>query len=205
MQKTLPLVVVGLVCAVVGGLVGRTLFPPKPTIEVREQVKVVGVEKVESKIQELLAQVESVRRDYESFKASVYKERYLKERREDRTPDGAVSIYEREHRNIDSSVVEKETETEVKVVEVEKKTTVVEVKEVSKNVYVDREVLVKQDAPRWRVSALAGVDALNLSIPPAISYGARVDYRLLGPVSVGGWGVKTQNGALVGLSVGVDF
>ncbi len=57
--------------------------------------------------------------------------------------------------------------------------------------------------PKWHVGAMAGVDikaALGGKVPMA--YGGSVDYRVLGPVTVGGFGLT--NGT-VGLSVGLGF
>lgn len=53
--------------------------------------------------------------------------------------------------------------------------------------------------PQWKVSAMAGLGANNLTLP---IYGAEVQKRLLGPIFVGAWGNSNREG---GLSLGLEF
>lgn len=54
--------------------------------------------------------------------------------------------------------------------------------------------------PRWNVSAMAGVDVLHITRP--LVYGVSVDYRLIGPVTVGVWGLSSGMG---GVRAGLQF
>jgi hypothetical protein len=64
----------------------------------------------------------------------------------------------------------------------------------------DTEKTVTYSGSRWSMSVLAGKNVSSLSAAP--TYGASVGYRLLGPVTVGGFGLT--NGT-VGLSLGLSF
>lgn len=62
-------------------------------------------------------------------------------------------------------------------------------------------VASRAEPPRWSVSALGGVRLLDLK-PVG---GAHVQYRLVGPLQVGAWGLGGPGLAAGGVSLGVTF
>lgn len=61
------------------------------------------------------------------------------------------------------------------------------------------------DRPRWHVNLLAGVEATALSKPQLlgpIALGAQVEYRLIGPLWIGAFGITSGS---AGISLGVEF
>lgn len=58
---------------------------------------------------------------------------------------------------------------------------------------VERRVEVSTPAPDWRIAGLVGYDG-------GVVYGASVDRRILGPITVGAWGLSSGS---VGASVGI--
>lgn len=72
--------------------------------------------------------------------------------------------------------------------------------ETDKSTETKTEKTVERAAPSLAVSVLAAKDVTNLSAPPA--FGASVTKRILGPFTVGGFGLS--NGT-AGVSVGVLF
>lgn len=99
--------------------------------------------------------------------------------REVRTPDGTVTV----DRTTDSRTDERVT--------TDSGTTVAEKTDAR------REATVTPRLPDWRVSGMVGT-----GWPLAPIYGAHVERRILGPVTVGGWGLSS---GVVGLSIGVEF
>ncbi len=59
---------------------------------------------------------------------------------------------------------------------------------------------ISQPFPRWNVSLLGGA---NLQLQPV--FGAHASYRLIGPFTVGAWGVGGVGTAAGGVSLGVTF
>lgn len=49
--------------------------------------------------------------------------------------------------------------------------------------------------PQWRVGVLGGVNgsSLNFKEAPGVVYGAMVEKRLFGPISVGAWGLSSRD------------
>lgn len=58
---------------------------------------------------------------------------------------------------------------------------------------------VEHYTAKWTVSGLVGIQPLNAKTP---AYGAGVDYRVLGPIEVGAWGLSDGT---VGLRLGLSF
>ena len=57
--------------------------------------------------------------------------------------------------------------------------------------------------PQWKVQGLVGLNSMGLTQP---LYGAGVERRILGPISVGVWGLTGgSNGATGGLSLSIEF
>jgi hypothetical protein len=69
--------------------------------------------------------------------------------------------------------------------------------------YRDREVTktVERSAPSWRVTAVAGVELRSI-LAPHIVYGGEISRRILGPVSVGAFGLSSGVG---GIALSVEF
>lgn len=109
------------------------------------------------------------------------------------TPDGTVREHEEERTDTKT-----DTRTDTK-----------ENREIVREVRVVEERLVEKVIDRradWRAGALVGID-LNPAwqpIPNAgpLTLGAHVEYRILGPVWVGAWGLHT---GVAGASLGFEF
>ena len=106
-------------------------------------------------------------------------ERWHREKTEEKKPDGTVTTREVEDRNIDSHVKEHETNTEVKIVEVEKQVVVT----------VDRVVEKKIEPvlPNWGVGVLVGTSPrFDSPAETPLLLGVSVDRRVLGPIFLTG-------------------
>lgn len=161
---------------------GRMMVAEK--IRVEEKLKVVEVEKQVIVVQEQV----KIERIY-------LKDEKQRIRREEHTfvhPNGLVETKKTEDINIDSVV----REQDVKFVDREVKTEVVK--------YVDREVeklvVTEKSLPDWRVTPMVGVNISNGF--GQLVYGGEVQRRILGPVSVGAWGLSS---GLVGVSASWEF
>lgn len=58
---------------------------------------------------------------------------------------------------------------------------------------------------RWLINGMIGADVsagIEGQVKEILVYGIQVDYRILGPIHVGAWGVTSKE---VGLSVGLEF
>lgn len=67
------------------------------------------------------------------------------------------------------------------------------------------EKIVEHEAPRWTISALAG-----LQVGGSPMYGSAVNYRILGPIGIGAFGLVPQApskgaGPLGGVSLSISF
>jgi hypothetical protein len=108
----------------------------------------------------------------------------------------------------DGTTVEHQVETFNADTERHQETARVEVREIERVVYRDREIEKKVElVPRnWRAGALVGLDVSRASlVPPSpgpLVFGAHVERRIAGPVWVGAWGVTS---GAVGLSLAVEF
>jgi hypothetical protein len=170
----------GLALAAVGFTFGRYATPDK-VVEI-ERVKTVTVEKEDIRAKERIAALTA---EIETLKLRTHRERTTVER-----PDGT-----RETREVETVDVDRTTDT---------RETVEVIREVEKvrTVYVDREVLkekrIESHRPDWRIGAMGVLDV------PTLKYGAGaiVERRILGPISLGLWGVSTGQG---GLALTLEF
>ncbi len=113
--------------------------------------------------------------------------------------------------NPDGTVIEKTvTDTGVDKTEHEKEEKIV-IKEVIKEVFKDRivEKIVTVDNRRdWRAGVLVGISPNLLPAPSvnSILVGGEIDRRIVGPFSVGVWGMGSTTGqGMGGLSLKLDF
>ncbi len=110
-----------------------------------------------------------------------------------------VVVYREKVTKPDGTVIEKETskaDTETKTAETVKTDTS---KDATSEGTREVERIVSAPRPAWRVGALAG-GSLTPALVPA--YGAHVERRILGPFSVGVWGL---NSGQAGVSLSVEF
>lgn len=163
---------------------GRIMVPER--IKVEEKLKVVEVEKQVVVVQEQV-KIEKV----------YLKDEKQRIRREEHTlahPNGLVETKKTEDINIDSVV----REQDVKFVDREVKTEVVK--------YVDREVekLVTKEKPLpdWRLTPMIGFNVSNGFSTNQFVYGGEIQRRVLGPVSIGAWGLSSGT---VGVSASLEF
>jgi predicted Zn-dependent protease len=59
--------------------------------------------------------------------------------------------------------------------------------------------VITNNKPLWKVSGLGGLNVHSLSTP---IYGGEVEHRLVGPISVGVWGLSNSTG---GVSLSLEF
>lgn len=103
----------------------------------------------------------------------------------------------------DGTHVEHEVETTAAVEHTAESTRTDSKRDEAHQVERDREIRVEL-RPSWRVSALAGADLRSLSFTaaPAFEFGALVEHRLIGPVSIGAWGLSSGR---AGVAVSIEF
>ena len=170
-----------LVVALIAGafFVGRYTVPAKETVKVEEKLVYQDREVVKEVIVEKRVAVKGETK-------VVVRDRYV-------YPDG--TIHEHEQENTDTRTDER-TDRDTKT-EVVKEVRVIEEKIVEK--VIDRR-------PQWRASLLVGADLRPAwqPIPNVgnLTLGAQVEFRPLGPVWVGVWGLHT---GAVGASLGLEF
>lgn len=186
-------VAIAFIAFVGGGAVGWAIKPDQVRIE--EKVRMVEVEK------QVVVTQEKVRVEVVKVKDTQTVERYRKEKTT--SPDG--TIREVEERNIDAVSKETVNNTEVKVVEVEKKV------EVEKQ--VDRVVKIDPVLAQWRAGLMVGASLQvdNIAKSP-IMVGVEAERRIAGPVWIGVWamaGSTVQQFQLTqptaGLKLAVEF
>jgi uncharacterized protein HemX len=151
---------------------GRFSAPDR--VEVREVVKVV--EKEDTRARE---QVIALTQQLETLKRHT--------RREETTlPDGTRHVVEetKTERTADTRTVTDATKESHTVKESTRETV--------------KESLTVRSRPDWRVSGLVGVDLPTLTP----TYGAQVDRRILGPLSLGLWGNSARQ---VGIAISMEF
>jgi hypothetical protein len=195
--KKIAMVAVPLLCLVVGAGLGWYLKPD--VVRVEEKLKVVEVTK------EVVVVQEQVRVEVVKVKDVQIVDRWHREKTEETRPDGTKLVKEVEDRNIDSVLKEKETATEVRVVEVEKQVVVDRI--------VDREVKIEPVLPKWHLGAMVGV-APRFDIPTetAIMAGISAEHRVAGPFWMGAYvmaGTPTYafkpTAVNAGLKLGFEF
>jgi hypothetical protein len=170
---------------------GRASVPAPEHVEVEQRAEERATETVTAERTE----VETTNATTDTDRATdtvrvVYRDRIV-------YPDG--TRHESEVETVETADrVREHVEAEGKRAEAEK---IVERREVEK--IVERRVEVERDPPDWRVSALVGADlGIVDGDPPHLAFGAEVDRRILGPVSVGVWGLST---GAVGGAVSIEF
>ena len=167
----------------IGAAIGRSTV--KPRVETIEKTKTVEKLVVDT---EATQEVASLRIQLEVAQRNVRTERVVVER-----PGGIRTIHE--------VIQSQENVRRSEQAKVETKT--VEVVRVQKEVVTARVVETKLQRADWRVAVMGGVDApaaLRLEVKPLV--GALVERRILGPFSVGIWGLSSGVG---GVAVGVEF
>lgn len=183
----IAIVVVGLASFFTGGYLKQN------TIVVEEKIKVVEVEK------QVVVEKERVRVEIVKVKDTQVIERWRREKTEEKKPDGTVTTKETEEKNIDTVIHEKQNDTIVKVVEVEKQ------------VVVEKERLVETKTnaqPQWHFGVTGGINPQFLPTPAVNSYavGVEVERRIIGPFFAGAWAMGTSNGqGFGGIKLGAEF
>ncbi len=179
------------VLPVVAFCLGRYTTP-----QVEKIVERVRIEQVEKQV---VVEHETVRVEVVKVKDTQVVERWHREKTETKAPDGTVVTKEVEDKNIDTVVHDKENNTEVKVVTVEKQVVVIQEKFTEK---------IIDNKRNFRVNALVGISPQITPVPMISSWavGGEVDVRVLGPVWTGVWAMGTTTGqGLGGLKLGVEF
>lgn len=181
MTQTLKKILLSCVaCLVVGYAFGRFSAPDK-VVEV-ETVKTLTVEKEDTKARE---QVKELLAENIRLKQHVRRERISVTR-----PDGTTETRETETVDTDRTSDARKERDEVREVEV------------VRSIYVrgekTKEIRVERIRPEWRIGALGVVDFHQNKV----GAGAIVERRILGPVSIGLWGVSTGQG---GLALTLEF
>lgn len=197
-------IAVAAVASVLAFVGGRWLAPVPERVITTEKVKEVVV--TDSRLEQVVSELEQIRRDYSEFKTKILSERYRRVYDETVTADGAKTVHEEVTHNIDSHETETKVETEVKVVEVEKK--VVEIRTETKTVEVEKKVVVENKSS-FTLTPMVGVQLLPLELPPSkifsrgIVFGGSASVRLAKtPISVGVWGLSSGVG---GVQASVEF
>jgi hypothetical protein len=192
-----PQILIFVLVLVAGIAVGWYSKPD--VVKIEEKIKVVEVEK------QVVVEHETVRVEVVRVTDTQVVDRWHREKTETKTPDGTIVTKEVEDRNIDTIVNQKENNVEVKVVEV------------TKEVVVNRDVVVEKvvtpQLAQWHAGILVGVaprfDAPN---DTAIVGGFEVERRIVGPIFAGAWlmggsplsGFKVTN-AVAGVKVAIEF
>jgi hypothetical protein len=179
----------------------------KPTqVRTEEKVKLVEVEKKDTRIDELLTEVQSLKTEISKAKTAQVDEKYHKEVVETTDTTGAKTKKTTIDKNVDSHTVETEVKTQVQVVTVEKQVVVTQTVTVEKE--VTKEKIVTPVLTQWHFGALVGVNPQLLPIPNVNSYifGAEVEHRFIGPIYLGVWGMGSTAGqGFGGVKIGMDF
>lgn len=162
-----------LVAASLAFLAGRG-FAPEPRVELRE------VERVRVQVVESVRIVEVKVRD-ESTRA-----RRVVERTRVEHPDGTKIEHEVERAEVATTSSEASSSSTDR--------------QAAAQLEASRETAIKVDParPQWRAGALVGLELLELRLV----VGGLVERRILGPVSVGAWGLSSGS---AGLAVTVEF
>lgn len=193
-----PKLLAVVVCVCIGILIGWQMKPDQVKIE--EKIKVVEVEK------QVIVVQEKVKIEVVKVKDVQIVERYHREKTEEKKPDGTVVSREVEDRNIDSHTKEKETNVEVRVVEVEKQVVVEREKEVFRK--------IDPVLAQWQVGVLGGASfgTSNFPLSTNVILGAEVERRIVGPLWAGifisGESPVTQfqiQDVNVGIKIGMEF
>ena len=177
MNDSIKRILILIVAFVIGGLVGYYSMPEKVNI------KTETIEKVVEKIVEKIVEVKVTDSNTNTKKNTVIIE--------EKKPDGTII-----------------TKTEIKDV-IEEKNHTEEKKEESKSIIKESEKIaksetIKENFSKWKVNLMYGAvkeGSLSPFNDPR-QVGVGLEYRILGPVFVGGYGFLNKN---AGLSLGLNF
>lgn len=137
----------------------------------------------------------------------VYQDRIVEKRVEVKVRDEAAQqtriVYRDRLIEKDGTRHEREIETTATDTQAHERATAAAERVVTRDVVrdVEKRVEVQAPQPQWRVGALAGFDVRNARLlsrgPGPPIFGALIERRVIGPVSVGAWGLHTGQGGLV--------
>jgi hypothetical protein len=177
-----PYILATVVTLLIGIVIGWYSKPAIVKIEERE--KIVEVIKKDSRIDELLFQVASLRTDLQKSRDAQISEKYHKEILETVAVDGSKIKKITVDKNIDSHTVETEVKTVVQVVTVEKQIVVKEIETVEKVVEIEK--IITPVLAQWHIGVLAGIKQNFLPFGTGgLQLGAEIERRILGPVFIG--------------------
>lgn len=182
------------------GGIGLGWYIKPDQVKIEEKLKLVEV------IKEVVVVQEKVRVEVVKVKDVQVVERWHREKKEEKKPDGSVIYSEIEDRNIDSVLKEKENSVEVKVVEVEKQ------------VIVEREKIVEKKIEpvlnNWNVGAYVGfAPDFSVLTNSAVVVGLQGSRRIYGPFWLGAYvdaqipivGVTTLKNPSLGVQFAIDL
>lgn len=153
----------------------------RPPVEVRE---IVRVEEVEVEVERFVTEVVHLKDEAQVVTRTIYRDRVLE-------PDGTERSSERIDEHLASRTVAASSFS----------TSLLTLRLAEQRVEHVR--TVTPAAPDWRVSALVGADLSAPLSKQSLLYGAHVERRVVGPVSVGAWGLFPR--AAAGLSLSIEF
>lgn len=183
-KKKMYLCLVGALLLLIGYGTGRYVVPDRVVI----QTKVQEVEKA--------IVVEKVRTEVQVVKVAETKQRLHREETDYKHANGDEEKRVTEDSNIDSVIHEQDTKYVDRDV----------IKEVEKRVEVIKEKFVERDRPNWRLGGLVGYNFATLKTNAldmdGVVFGAEVQRRIAGPISIGAFGLSTGTG---GLSLNLEF
>jgi hypothetical protein len=172
---------------------GRYMVPEK-VIE-RETVRVEKVE-VEKQVVVVQEKIQIVKIKDTDKQQNIHREERIVEH-----PDGLKETQKTEDINVTTVIREKDVQYVDRDIVKEKETIKYQDREVIK------EKIVENSKPNWRVGALVGYDVgrFDPSFTPGLVYGGVAERRIIGPVSVGLWGLSTGKYGTYGLTVNLEF
>ena len=183
----------GALLAVVAAFSAGRFFSPEKVVE-----KVVEVERVvevidERKLQILTEEVRNLKTQLTDVKKSIHRETRIVEH-----PSGLVETVKVEDINVSKVVKEQEIQY------VDRETKIVEVRYVDR---VEEKVVEKEKVvtlrPDWRVTPMVGLNTTGAGwLPGKVTYGAMLERRIHGGVSVGAWGLSSGQ---VGVGLSLEF
>lgn len=185
-QKGLALFALALVLIASGYGAGRLHAPAKVITQTKTVTQTVTVQDTQAqvKVQELTAKLEELQKHVTTKIVTVTK------------PDGTK--YREATKQVD---VERATDTKVDLSSSLSQTTH---GQVDTTATVQTSHVETSSKPDWRIGALIGANVNGLLTNPtgSLVYGAQVERRIVGPFSVGLWGLSSGQG---GASVSVEF
>lgn len=192
-KTKLAAAVVALLLLSGGFALGR--FGQAEHVVYKEREKVVEVEKIvyvdREKVVEKVVTIDNT------------KTRIVREEKTTKLPDGTETTTKTEKIGVDKDVSNVATKVEEKLVYVDRDRVVT----VEKEVFVDK----TKPMPDWRIGAMAGLNFPQLpglvagdsfDVLTHTVFGLQVERRIVGPLSVGAWGLSSGTG---GLTLNLEF